>query len=88
MKEADKNLIQAMTSGALISVLLATTIKKSLKAYQVRCTVKEFQTTGPLYDKFLDQLKTRSADLEGVWILEPIEVIDRTPGPNFGKTIM
>lgn len=88
MKEADKNLIQAMTSGTLVSVLSAATIKKALKAYQVRCTVKEFQTTGPLYDKFLDQLKTRSADLEGVWILEPVEVIDRTPGPNFGKTII
>jgi len=87
MKEADKNLIQAMTSGELVSVLSAATIKKALKTYQVRCTVKEFQTTGPLYDKFLDQLKTRSADLEGVWILEPVEVIDRTPGPNFGKTI-
>jgi len=87
MKEADKNLIQAMASGELVSVLSAATIKKTLKAYQVRCTVKEFQTTGPLYDKFLDQLKARSADLEGVWILEPAEVIDRTPGPNFGKTM-
>ena len=88
MKEADKNLIQAMSSGELVSVLSAATIKKALKAYQVKCTIKEFQTTGPLYDKFLDQLKTRSSDLEGVWILEPVEVIDRTPGPNFGKTIM
>ena len=87
MKEANKNLMQAMTSGELISVLSTATIKNALKAYQVRCTVKEFQTTGPLYDKFLDQLKTRSADLEGVWILEPVEVIDRTPGPDFGKTI-
>ena len=87
MKEANKNLMQAMTSGELVSVLTAAPTKNAQKAYQVRCTVKEFQTTGPLYDKFLDQLKTRSADLEGVWILEPVEVIDRTPGPDFGKTI-
>ena len=87
MKEANKNLMQAMTSGELVSVLTAAPTKNAQKAYQVRCTVKEFQTTGPLYEKFLDHLKVRSEDLTGVWVFEPIEVTDQTPGLNFGKTI-
>jgi hypothetical protein len=87
MKEVNKNLIQAMISGELVSVLAVATVVEISTAYQIRCRVKEFQTTGPLYDKFLDQLKARSEDLEGVWILNPVEVTDRTPGLNFGKLI-
>jgi hypothetical protein len=87
MKEVNKNLIQAMTSRELVSVFAVGTTVEIATAYQTRCNVKEFQTTGPLYDKFLDQLKARSEDLEGVWILKPVEVIDRTPGVNFDKLI-
>ena len=87
MKEVNKNLIQAMISGELVSVLAVATVIEISTAYQIRCRVKEFQTTGPLYDKFLDQLKACSEDLEGVWIFKPVEVIDRTPGSNFGKLI-
>jgi hypothetical protein len=87
MHEVNKNLIEAMTSGELVSVFAVATTVETSTAYQTRCKVKEFQTTGPLYDKFLDQLKVRSEDLEGVWILKPVEVIDRTPGLNFGKLI-
>jgi exonuclease VII large subunit len=85
MKEVNKNLIQAMTSGELVSVFAVATAVEISTAYQISCKVKEFQTAGPLYDKFLDQLKARSEDLEGVWILKPVEVIDRMPGSNFGK---
>ncbi len=87
MKEVDKNLIQAMNTGRSVSVLSALTLKNNRKVYQIRCRVKEFQTTGPLYEKFLDHLKVRSEDLTGVWVFEPIEVTDQTPGLNFGKTI-
>jgi hypothetical protein len=87
MTDVNKNLIQAMISGELVSVLAVATAVEISTAYQIRCRVKEFQTTGPLYDKFLDQLKARSEDLEGVWILNPVEVTDRTPGLNFGKLI-
>lgn len=85
MKDVNKNLIQAMTSRELVSVLAVATAAEILTACQIRCRVKEFQTTGPLYDKFLDQLKARSEELEGVWILKPEEIIDRTPGLKFGK---
>ncbi len=85
MKEVNKNLIQAMTSGELVSVLAVETVEEISTAYQIRCKVKEFQTSGPLYDKFLDLLKVRSEDLEGAWILNPVEVINRMPGSNFGK---
>jgi len=88
MKEVDKNLIQAMNTGRSVSVLSALTLKNTRKVYQIRCKVKEFQTTGPLYEKFLDQLKVRSEDLAGVWVLEPVEIIDRTLGLDFGKTIV
>ena len=88
MKEVDKNLIQAMNTERSVSVLAAVTLKNTPKVYQILCRVKEFQTTGPLYEKFLDQLKARSEDLAGVWVFEPVEIIDRKPGLDFGRTIV
>ncbi len=85
--DINKNLVQAMTSRELVSVLAVAMTEKILPACQIRCIVKEFQTTGPLYDKFLDQLKAYSEELEGVWILKSVEIIDRTPGLRSGKQI-
>jgi hypothetical protein len=77
-KPVDEELVRHMEAGSLVSVLCSLAKGDREVAFQVVCSVREFQTAGPLYDKFLDELRARSVDLEGVWVLEPVDVIDRS----------
>jgi hypothetical protein len=77
-KLVDEELVRHMEAGSLVSVLCSLAKGDREVAFQVVCSVREFQTAGPLYDKFLDELRARSVDLEGVWVLEPVDVIDRS----------
>jgi len=67
-----------METNSLVSILCVSTSGEREIAYQVICSVIEFQTTGPLYEKFLDELRARTVDLKGVWVLEPVDVVDRS----------
>jgi len=75
-RHLDKELVRHMDAGRLVSILCSLARGDREVAFQIVCSVREFQTAGPLYDKFLDELQARSVDLEGVWVLEPVEVID------------
>ena len=77
-KHSDKELVRHMDTGSLVSILCFVAKRDRKIAFQIVCSVREFQTAGPLYDKFLDELRARSVDLEGVWVLEPVEIIDRS----------
>jgi hypothetical protein len=87
MQEAHENLRNAAETGARISTLA---VKAGMggppQAYQVRCRVKAFVTSGPLFEGMRDALKKRGMDIRGVWIFEPLEVLDQF-GPNAGKKI-
>jgi hypothetical protein len=76
--QIEEELLHNLETGSLISVLCASASAQRETAYQVICSVKEFQTTGPLYEKFIDVLRMRTVDLKGVWVLEPVDVIDRS----------
>ena len=69
-------LLAYLSHGGLVSILCVSTKGEQLAAYQILCSVREFQTSGPLFDKFLDELRVRSIDLEGVWALEPVDIVD------------
>jgi hypothetical protein len=77
-RHLDKELVRHMDAGNLVSILCSVAKGDREVAFQIVCSVCEFQTAGPLYDKFLDELQARSVDLEGVWVLRPVEVIDRS----------
>ena len=77
-KRLDQELVHHMEAGSLVSILCSLAKGDREIAFQVACSVREFQTAGPLYDKFLDELRARSVDLEGVWVLDPVDVIDRS----------
>ena len=83
MKETHANLERAVSKGDLVSILAV----KGGEAYQVRCKVGEFATKGPIFDGLSAALKAKNMPLFGVWLLEPTEVIDQSPGPNAGKDI-
>ena len=80
-KETHANLEAALKKGAYVSALAV----KAPAAYQVRCKPKAFTTAGPIVEAMNEKFKARGMTVPGIWVLEPVEVIDQTPGPNAGK---
>jgi len=72
-REANKSLIHRMEIDDMITLLFVATEQGWQRTFRTICKVKEFQTTGPLYEKFLDELRANYAELLGVWVLEPLE---------------
>jgi hypothetical protein len=87
MREAHENLHIAAETGARVSTLaLKVGPGGPPQAYQVRCRVKAFVTSGPIFEGVKENLKNRGMEVRGVWILEPLEVLAQV-GPNAGKKI-
>jgi hypothetical protein len=80
-KETHANLEEALKKGSLVSALAV----KGGEAYQVRCRPKTYATAGPLVDGMNEKLKARGMTAAGIWVLEPVEVLNQSPGPNAGK---
>ena len=76
--QIDQELMRHMETSSLVSILCVSTSREREIAYQIICSVTEFQTAGPLYEKFLDELRARTVDLKGVWVLKPVDVLDRS----------
>ncbi len=75
--EMQDSLAAAMASGQIVSILCLSNIHDERQAYQILCAAREYQTAGPLYEKFLDELRVDYSELQGVWVLEPLEVNER-----------
>jgi hypothetical protein len=80
-KEASSNLQDGLKKGAFVSTLAV----KGGQAFQVRCKAKEFDAAGPLFLKLSEAYKAKGLTVQGVWILEPFEVLNQSPGPDAGK---
>lgn len=80
-KETHANLETALKNGTYVSALAV----KAPAAFQVRCKPKGYTTSGPVIDAMNEKFKARGMKVPGIWTLEPVEVIDQTPGPNAGK---
>ena len=76
-----------MKTGEQVSVLVVKNdpTKNIFLGFQARCKVKSFDTVGPIYTVFRDRLEELGFKVHGAWILEPVEVINQTPGPDAGK---
>lgn len=82
-KQLYSELLRHMDTGSLMSILCLSARGERQVAYQIICSVREFQTAGPLYEKFLDELRARYVDLDGVWVLDPVDIVDRSA--SFGS---
>lgn len=89
MKEAHENLKRAKETRELVSVLAVKAVPEEgiFLGFQARCKVKAFDTTGPVYIGLREAIKKRGLEIRGAWILEPVEVINQSPGPEVGKKI-
>jgi hypothetical protein len=86
--QLDQELLRHMETSSLVSLLCVSASGEREIAYQVICSVIEFQTAGPLYEKFLDELRARTVDLTGVWVLEPVDAVDRSFSLGTGTRAM
>ena len=87
-KQLYSELLHHMETGSLVSILCISARGERQVEYQIICSVREFQTAGPLYEKFLDELRARYVDLDGVWVLDPVDIVDRSAsfGPGSRAT--
>jgi hypothetical protein len=87
MREAHENLEAAMKTGEQVSVLAVKNdpTKNIFLGFQARCKVKSFDTVGPVYTVFKDRLEKLGFEIHGAWVLEPVKVINQTPGSDAGK---
>ncbi len=61
---------------------------KGMKSYQIVGTVKAHQTEGELFDNVNAKLAEMNMACKSVWLFEPIEIFDESPGPSAGKKIV
>jgi hypothetical protein len=88
-KETHQNLQDALKNGGYASALAI----KGMQAFQVRCKPKEYATSGPVFDvvnaRWQEASKRLGAPIPllGVWLFEPVEVIDQSAGMSAGKRL-
>lgn len=83
MKHSGKNLEAMKAEGTLASILVAN----QLRSFQVRGKVKDFVTSGPIFDKMNEELGKHKMAAQGVWLLEPVEVWDQSANPKAGTRL-
>jgi hypothetical protein len=70
MKRTSKNLEAMKQKKELVSLL----VNKDTKAYEIKALVKDFVTSGPIFERMNANLKPMGLTARGVWVFEPKEV--------------
>ncbi len=84
MKRTDKNLQSMKKDGKTASFL----VLDGMNAYEVRCAVGDFVTSGPLYDMAAEQMKERGRTFRGVWTFAPTEVYNESASAEAGTKMV
>jgi len=80
MKRTGKNLEAMKKDGKTASFL----VLDGPKSYEVRCTVGDYVTSGPMFDAMSEKLKQRGMTLQGVWTFTPVEVWNESASMEAG----
>jgi len=83
MKVTNKNLEGMMKKKGIVSIL----VTNGMKSYEVKAKVKDYQTSGPVFEKLSEELKKMGLTVRGAWILEPVEVWNQSATYDAGKKI-
>ena len=93
MKRTNQNLGEMKGRGDLVSV----SVTLGQVSYEIMAKVEEYQTSGPAYDTIIEALKLSGVKegldkygmkVHGVWVLEPVEVWNESPGPSAGTRVV
>jgi hypothetical protein len=80
MKRTSINLQAMKRDGKTASFL----VLDGPKSYEVRCTVGDFVTSGPMFDAMSERLKQMGMTLQGVWTFTPVEVWNESASMEAG----
>ena len=83
MKTSNANLEATKKANKLICIL----VNSEMKAYLITATIKDNQTSGPLFDQTNVNLKAVGLAASHVWTFEPQGVWDESANYNAGKKI-
>ncbi|MEM3437229.1 MAG: hypothetical protein QXP55_01665 [Nitrososphaerales archaeon] len=83
MKETSKNLEEMKKKGELASILVIL----GMEAYQIRVNIKNYETSGPIFEKLSEEIKKLGLQVRGVWITEPVEIWNQSASYEAGKRI-
>ena len=75
MKATGENLKLAQNEKTRASIL----VSKGMQSYEIRCSVKDHVTSGPMFDKMKDTFAQMKFDLKGLWLLKPDCVWNESP---------
>lgn len=84
MKKTGENLKLAKQKGSKVSIL----VSQGYRSYEVKASVKDHLTSGPIFDKMAGVFKSMKFDLKGLWLLKVEEVWDQSPTYDAGKKIV
>ncbi|MFA5312019.1 MAG: hypothetical protein WC375_01725 [Methanomassiliicoccales archaeon] len=84
MKATSENLAHSKKDGSHASML----VSKGPESYEVRCSVKDHVTAGPMFDKMKENFMAMKFDLKGLWLLKVEEVYNESPSWDSGRKIV
>ncbi|MBI0583301.1 MAG: pyridoxamine 5'-phosphate oxidase family protein [Methanomassiliicoccus sp.] len=84
MKKTGENLKLAQKEKTKASVL----VSQGFKSYEIKVSVKDHLTSGPVFDKMAGVFKSMKFDLKGLWLLKPEEVWNESPTYDAGKKMI
>jgi hypothetical protein len=84
MKATGDNLNLAKKDGTRASLL----VSKGFESYEVRCSVKDHVTAGPMFDQMKATFAQMKFDLKGLWLLKPEEVWNESPTWDQGRKMV
>lgn len=84
MKRTAKSLDAMKKDGKPASLL----VLDGPKSYEVRCTVGDYITSGPMFDAMFDKFKGMGLTVQGVWTFTPVEVWNESASLEAGTKMV
>ena len=84
MNNTSKNLEEMKKKNEMVSIVVIS----GMEAYQVKGLIKDYKTSGPIFDKITEQIKKLGLTVKGVWTLEPKEIWNQSASDEAGKKIV
>ncbi len=84
MKKTSENLSLAKEKGSKVSVL----VSKGFKSYEIKASVADRLTSGPVFDQMSEAFKKMKFELKGLWLLKVEEVWNESPTYDAGQKMV
>ncbi len=84
MKRTGTNLESMKKDGRIASFL----VLDGMNAYEVRCKIADYVTSGPLFDTVAERLKQMGMTPRGIWTFTPVEVFNESASAEAGTKMI